>query len=182
MSQLSQSTHSTEALHILQQPDGYYKYLNVSKPPMNQVPKSSQEDSLDKTIIEKNYRKLSLKLHPDRNGGESEAFRLLERAKTVLLSDKLRKGYDLLGLDLEEDDHHEDHHHHHGDQGEMEENKDESHNSSSTDSVMSHMASSTVAAILQLAIRTGECVIPCFCFVCVNITEKNNIYTYVMLQ
>lgn len=156
MSQLSQSTHSTEALNILMQPDGYYKYLNVPKPPPNQAPKSSQDDSIDKSKIEKNYRKLSLKLHPDRNGGDSEAFRLLERAKTVLLSDKLRKGYDLLGLDLEEDDHHDDDHHHdNGEKGEMEEKKDEAHHGSSTDSVMSHMASSTVAAILQLAIRTA---------------------------
>lgn len=155
MSDLSKSSHSAEALHILQQPDGYYTYLSVPKPPPNQYPKTIQ-DSVDKNQIEKNYRKLSLKLHPDRNGGESEAFRLLERAKTVLLSEKLRKGYDLLGLDLEEDDHHDNNHHHENQAGEREHNEksEEGQGHSSADSVMSHMASSTVAAVLQLAIRT----------------------------
>lgn len=158
MSDLSKSSHSTEALHILQQPDGYYTYLSVPKPPRNNFPKTYQE-SLDKTQVEKNYRKLSLKLHPDRNGGEAEAFRLLERAKTVLLSDKLRKSYDLLGLDLEEDDHHDNNHHNENqtEKVESDEKGEEGQSYPSTDSVMSHMASSTVAAILQLSIRTGKC-------------------------
>lgn len=156
-SSLSTSSHSTSALHTLQSPDGYYTYLQIPKEPatheslLSNNEKNEKKATIDKVKVEKNYRRLSLKLHPDRPGGDAETFRMLERAKSVLMSDKLRKEYDLLGLDLEEEEDNQD------------ENPDESGDgddekkatSSSPDSVMSQMASATVAAILQLAVRTA---------------------------
>jgi hypothetical protein len=76
----------------------------------------------------------------------------LERAKHVLLSDKLRKQYDLLGLDLEEDDHADESHQEDEDGNTGDEKKD----SGTPDGVLGQMASSTVAAFLQMAVRTGE--------------------------
>ena len=160
---MSTATNAKSALHTLLSPDGYYTYLQIPKQPTTHqslLPKNNESDetseSIDKTKIEKNYRKLSLKLHPDRPGGDEEAFRVLERAKTVLMSDKLRKEYDLLGLDLEEEEHHKPD----GDEddvdGDEHEKKTDGSNSGNPDSLLSHMASATVAGILQLVIRTGE--------------------------
>ena len=151
---------SKSAIRILQAPDGYYTYLKIEKLPASthrSLLSKSDGDAggqLDKTKIEKNYRKLSLKLHPDRPGGNAETFRMLERAKCVLMSDKLRKEYDLLGLDLEEEDEHQ---HDDGDDNGGGEDEKKADASSNPDSVISHMASATVAVILQLAIRTGMC-------------------------
>lgn len=184
----SSSNHHNvlSALHILQSPDGYYTYLGITKPPptthksLLSQPKKKEEHNdkeqvteggIDKVKIEKNYRKLSLKLHPDRPGGDAETFRMLERAKSVLMSDKLRREYDLLGLDLEEEEEHhndDDHKHHHESSGDHDKDghshadkkSDGSYNnnsnSSNPDSVISHMASATVTGILQLAVRTGK--------------------------
>ena len=84
------------------------------------------------------------------------------------MSDALRKEYDLLGLDLEEED---------STSMEQEEEQDSKDGGSDTvgggqggdtkkdgagagaagpDTIVSHMASATVAAIMQLAVRTGE--------------------------
>ena len=171
------SSHAKSALHTLLSPDGYYTYLQIPKQPTtthnsllpkkenstngNSSPSSSE---IDKTKIEKNYRKLSLKLHPDRPGGDAETFRLLERAKCVLMSDKLRKEYDLLGLDLEEEEHHQPDGDDdvaasssgENDDGEGEKKADGGANTGNPDSLLSHMASATVAGVLQLAVRTGE--------------------------
>jgi hypothetical protein len=148
---------ASSALHILLSPDGFYTYLGVQKPapshnsllPNKDKDNKSPNDTIDKTAIQKNYRKLSLRLHPDRPTGDEEAFRVLERAKHVLLSDKLRKQYDLLGIDLEEDDHADESHQEDEDGNSGEEKKEGS-------GVLSHMASATVAAFLQMAVRTGE--------------------------
>lgn len=191
----SNSTDAATALHILLSPDGYYTYLGISKKSSTgptttgstatgqpQQQQHSLEET-DKALIQKNYRRLSLRLHPDRPTGDQEAFRVLERAKHVLLSDKLRKQYDLLGLDLEDDDYH-DESHQEDEYGntvdDLKKNDDASRDgvdygtSSSSGStsgtsgsgssgakddksngVLSHMASATVAALLQLAVRTG---------------------------
>lgn len=157
-SSMSASSHSTSALHILQSPDGYYTYLQIPKEPTTHTSLLPNDDKKEKTVtidkvkIEKNYRRLSLKLHPDRPGGDAETFRMLERAKCVLMSDKLRKEYDLLGLDLEEEEDHQDGNA--DDSGDGDDEKKAA--SSSPDSVMSQMASATVASILQLAVRTGK--------------------------
>ncbi len=67
----------------------------------------------------------------------------------------MRKQYDLLGLDLEEDDHADESHQEDEDGNTGEEKKDGS--GGAPDGVLGHMASATVAAFLQLAVRTGEC-------------------------
>lgn len=206
----SSSTDAATALHILLSPDGYYTYLGISKPqqpnaghpqqPSNSTnahahsskyPQTSglsggQLQEFDKAVIQKNYRRLSLRLHPDRPTGDEEAFRVLERAKNVLLNDKLRKQYDLLGLDLEDDDYHDESHQEDeygntlddlkkdddrkrgGDLGENGASADGTSGGGSSsggggtkeeksNGVLSHMAGATVAALLQLAVRTGEC-------------------------
>jgi len=157
----SNTTDASAALHMLLSPDGYYVYLGITKPLSNASTstlaneKSPPEDNtFDKTLIQKNYRKLSLRLHPDRPSGDEEAFRVLERAKHVLMTDKLRKQYDLLGLDLEDDDHSDESHQEDEDGNTSGGKKTET--DGSTDGVMGHMASATVAAFLQLAVRTGE--------------------------
>lgn len=76
--------------------DDYYNILNLNK-------NCTRED------IKKRYRKLSLKHHPDKNGGEgSEEFRKINEAYEVLYDDKQRKLYDLKllfrDIDLTEDD------------------------------------------------------------------------------
>ena len=127
--------------------------------------------------MKKNYRRLSLKHHPDRRGGDEETFRALNRAKVVLSSPKLRREYDLVGLDLEDDaEDHQDHHHHPtstsddtndtsttSSEAHHEDSKEKNNSSSSsssnshnkTETVMSHLASVTLAAVLQMVVRTG---------------------------
>jgi predicted phage tail protein len=123
------------ALLTLESPDGFYTYLSIEK-----------STEIDEELVKKNYRRLSLKHHPDRRGGDEETFRALNRAQRVLLHAKLRQQYDILGLDLEEDEHHE----HDG----HEEDKKENESPTSPDTIVSHMASASLAAILQALIRT----------------------------
>jgi DnaJ-class molecular chaperone len=59
----------------------YYKILNVEK-------NASQEE------IKKNYRKMSLKMHPDK-GGDADKFKELNEAFQILGDEKKRKEYDL---------------------------------------------------------------------------------------
>jgi cation transport ATPase len=121
------------ALMLLLSPDGYYTYLSIEK-----------STNIDEELVKKNYRRLSLKHHPDRPGGDEETFRALNRAQQVLLHAKLRQQYDILGFDLEEDEahHHDDH------------EKKEDEPPSSPDTIVSHMATVSLAAILQALVRT----------------------------
>jgi DnaJ-class molecular chaperone with C-terminal Zn finger domain len=199
----SSSTDAATALHILLSPDGYYTYLGIVKPQHHHSTATQNTSTIagtntnsksplvlqefDRAVIQKNYRRLSLRLHPDRPTGDEEAFRVLERAKNVLLNDKLRKQYDLLGLDLEDDDYHDESHQedeYGNTMGDLKKSDDiggtttsrggddEGENPTSgggssgsdggakgekSNGVLSHMASATVAALLQLAVRTGEC-------------------------
>ncbi|KAL7444720.1 hypothetical protein ACHAXM_010928 [Skeletonema potamos] len=182
---------SDEALELLLSPDGYYTYLGIPKPDphrssMNAA--NNENSTIDLDQVKKNYRRLSLKHHPDRKGGDEETFRTLNRAKIVLSSPKLRREYDLVGLDLEDeeddgggggveeendlttskqhhennnntmkknkkkddddeasssDDTNENHHHHH-----------HHNNNNKTETVMSHLASLTLASVLQMVVRT----------------------------
>lgn len=172
---------SDEALELLLSPDGYYTYLSIPKPDpssltnpylnaaLNNGSSSTPENSIiDLDQVKKNYRRLSLKHHPDRRGGNEETFRALNRAKIVLSSPKLRREYDLIGLDLEDDaeDHHAD-----GDDDattatanngdgsktseENDQNKEHNNNNSKTETVMSHLASATLAGVLQMVVRTA---------------------------
>ena len=102
-----------EALRILLSPDGYYEYLGIPKPTDNNnksleimgatTTTNAESSIIDLERVKKNYRRLSLKHHPDRRTGNAEAFRMLNRAKIVLSNSKLRREYDLLGLDLDDD-------------------------------------------------------------------------------
>ena len=183
---------SAAALHLLLSPDGYYRYLNIPKPaaahggPAFLHPQQGKGDEkkplngatapaeVDHDQVKKNYRRLSLRHHPDKAGGDADTFRLLNRAKRVLTNPKLRKQYDLLGLDLDDDD--EDHHEE--GQGDSFKNDDRAKGASSDgkaegggatdgaksesgsgssgpDSIMSHLASATIATIIQVAVRTA---------------------------
>jgi len=76
--------------------DDYYSILNLNK-------------DCTKEEIKKSYHKLSLKYHPDKNGGEDgEEFRKINEAYEVLYDDEERKLYDLKllfkDIDLTEDD------------------------------------------------------------------------------
>jgi curved DNA-binding protein CbpA len=76
--------------------DDYYSILNLNK-------------NCTKEEIKKSYHKLSLKYHPDKNGGEdSEEFRKIHEAYEILYDDEERKLYDLKllfkDIDLTEDD------------------------------------------------------------------------------
>ena len=53
--------------------------------------------------LTKSYRKLSLKVHPDKRGGSEEAFQKLNRAYEVLKDEKSRAAYDRFGFDLGDD-------------------------------------------------------------------------------
>lgn len=70
--------------------DEYYDRLEVSA-------KASSEE------ITKAYRKLSLRVHPDKPGGSEAAFKSVNEAYEVLRDEKKRAAYDLFGLDLGED-------------------------------------------------------------------------------
>ena len=96
------------------------------------------------------------------------------------MSDKLRKEYDLLGLDLEEEEHHQPDGDDdivasssgENDDGEDEKKADGGANAGNPDSLLSHMASATVAGVLQLAVRTGKFI---QLFIC---SLKNFIYNF----
>lgn len=158
---------SASALSQLLSPDGYYTYLNIPCPHLsnpnlnaNSAPSKdgpAQADAVDVDLVKKNYRRLSLKHHPDRRGGDPETFRVLNRAKKVLTTPKLRKQYDMLGLDLIDEDEH------HADDGNAQDSSPQDgdgsnegeHDSSSPDTVMSQLASVTLASILQVLVRTA---------------------------
>lgn len=171
-----------EAIQILLSPDGYYKYLGIPKPEWDAMgPKykaamaagsdategEGDGDGVDLDRVKKNYRRLSLKHHPDRKTGDAETFRMLNRAKVVLGSPKLRREYDLVGLDLEDDAEEDGHHHEEPSDSPAEngEGKDggEAHHEdagkddgkSKTETVMGHLASATLAVVLQVVVRTA---------------------------
>ncbi|KAG0671014.1 hypothetical protein C6P42_003691, partial [Pichia californica] len=66
----------------------YYKVLKVDK-------------SSNEVEIKKSYRKLAIKLHPDKNKHPkaSEAFKVIAKAFEVLGDDSKRKMYDMTGSD-----------------------------------------------------------------------------------
>eukprot|EP00574_Skeletonema_japonicum_P009367 CAMPEP_0201724772 /NCGR_PEP_ID=MMETSP0593-20130828/8403_1 /ASSEMBLY_ACC=CAM_ASM_000672 /TAXON_ID=267983 /ORGANISM="Skeletonema japonicum, Strain CCMP2506" /LENGTH=428 /DNA_ID=CAMNT_0048216073 /DNA_START=74 /DNA_END=1360 /DNA_ORIENTATION=- len=174
---------SDEALELLFSPDGYYTYLSIPKPDpsssltnpyldaaLNSGGSSTPENSIiDLDQVKKNYRRLSLKHHPDRRGGNEDTFRAFHRAKIVLSSPKLRREYDLIGLDLEDDAeelaHEEEDHDSNGNGSNDSEGKEHNNtnqnntnnnnNNSKTETVMSHLASATLAGVLQMVVRTA---------------------------
>jgi curved DNA-binding protein CbpA len=138
------SAATSEAMMIMLAPDGYYTYLGVKK-----ETSSDNTSGPDIDLIKKNYRKLSIKHHPDKPQGDVETFRLLKRAQTVLSSPKLRQQYDILGLDLDDD--------------EEEHNIDSSTNTddggpepqTTSQGIVHEIASMALTAVLQFAVRTA---------------------------
>mmetsp|Transcript_6630 Transcript_6630/g.14744 ORF Transcript_6630/g.14744 Transcript_6630/m.14744 type:complete len:352 (-) Transcript_6630:14-1069(-) len=135
----------------LMAPDGYYTYLGVEKRLVevadattsnNPVQPQRTAFTVDVDAVNKNYRKLSRKHHPDK-GGDQDTFRLLKRAQKVLTNPKLRAQYDNLGIDLDED--------HEG-------NQDDDNNANAdtgiSQGIVSELASLALTSIIQLAIRT----------------------------
>jgi len=150
--------NAPSALHQLLQPDGYYTYMNIPCPKANSstsktAGKSDASDAIDVELVKKNYRRLSLKHHPDRKNGDPETFRVLNRAKIVLITPKLRKQYDLLGLDLV-DEEESDANDNNAQKNEGDTSNDDNADTGNPDSVMSQLASVTLASILQITIRT----------------------------
>jgi DnaJ domain len=171
----------------LMSPDGYYRYLGVTKPSTlttastdskdassssssassssgssksggNARPseKDEQQEFIDS--VKKSYRKLSLKHHPDKSGGNVDTFRLLNRAQRVLMDTTLRKQYDLLGIDLDDDD--ENVMDHSPDTSttsndSSKDDKDHHGTSSSPQGVLQEIASNILAGVLQLGVRTS---------------------------
>lgn len=154
----SSSSSSSSPLHRLLSPDGYYDYLGIPRPPVVHTTANSSGDeassAVDEEVVKKNYRRLSLRHHPDRRGGDAETFRVLNRAKKVLTSPKLRKQYDLLGLDLhdEEEESNKDNNDVAGKS--VEDHASSTNDDTSHDTVMSQIASATLASILQVTVRT----------------------------
>jgi len=161
------SLPTDDALQLLLSPDGYYKYLAITKPPLvggslkyQAVMKSGGENAevtgggeVDVDQIKKNYRRLSLKHHPDKPGGDAEIFRVLTRAKVVLSNSKLRREYDLVGLDLEDEP--EDETHQDQVDGSATENEEAEEGKGKTETVMNHIASASLAVVLQVVVKTG---------------------------
>ena len=169
------SSDSESALIELLAPDGYYRYLGVTKPlvgPVSAAEPSGKEantassssssstagnnnaaatvTAIDEDAIKKNYRKLSLRHHPDKSGGDADTFRVLNRAQRVLLNPKLRKQYDILGIDLDDDD--EDHHQSSSNNDSPED--DDGKETSSSQGIVQEIASTVLAGVIQLAVRT----------------------------
>jgi len=158
---------SAEALQVLLSPDGYYKYLSIEKPATNSASPAAailnngdgkEKQEVDADLVKKNYRRLSLKHHPDRKGGDADTFRLLNRAQKVLTTPKIRKQYDLVGLDLDdEEDDNAAHHDETSSANSVDEGSAHAHHESSNgaDSVVSHLASAVIAGIMQAVVRTA---------------------------
>jgi DnaJ-class molecular chaperone len=127
-------------------PDGYYKYLGISK---KTSPTGGAGDFVDQDLVKKNYRKLSLKHHPDKRGGDSETFRVLNRAQKVLLHPKLRQQYDILGLDLDDDDADV------ADNG-VQGSEVDPNAQSTTQGIVHEVASMALTGVLQLGVKTSK--------------------------
>lgn len=142
-------------------PDGYYSYLGVTKPAiaLSAVDADSKSHTnngtkpvVDEDAVKKNYRKLSLKHHPDKTGGDADVFRVLNRAQRVLLNAKLRQQYDILGIDLDDDE--EDHPHEATVAADGDNNNKDTAPPSSTQGIIQEIAGTVLAGVIQLGVRT----------------------------
>jgi hypothetical protein len=162
-------TVPSEALLELLSPDGYYTYLGISKPgsqgPATDTSSNGSGSSsgssnsnaehkpltgssvpgIDEDAVKKNYRKLSLKHHPDKPKGDADTFRVLNRAQRVLMNPKLRQQYDILGIDLDDD--------------EMEHDTDDADEKgddapSTAQGIVHEIAGMALTSIIQLGVRT----------------------------
>ena len=161
------SAGPSEALIQLISPDGYYTYLGIPKPSAADIAatagdvsssflpnkKDSSHGTIDEDLIKKKYRKLSLKHHPDKAGGDAETFRMLNRAQKVLKDPKLRKQYDILGLDLDDDD---DAANLHTGGNSGKDDDDGGGDESTSQGIVHEIATMLMAALMHLGIKTGE--------------------------
>ena len=141
----------SDAMMELLAPDGYYKYLQISKP--SGIPDAKSADAFDADAVKKAYRKLSRKHHPDKPGGDADTFRLLNRANKVLTTQKLREQYDILGIDLDDDEHHE------TDGDDKHDDKDQEGgppSSGAAQGIVHEIANMILTGIVQLGVRTRE--------------------------
>ena len=134
-------------------PDGYYQYLGIPKKPSTDGDKNASTVDLD--MIKKNYRKLSLKHHPDKPGGDAETFRVLNRAHKVLSHTKLRQQYDILGMDLDDDEHE----HEMSGGGSKSDGNGDDNESSTSQGIVHEIASMALTSVLQLGVKTGTWVL-----------------------
>lgn len=152
----------SEAVIQLIAPDGYYTYLGIPKPTAAEIaaaaenvtssfiPKKDDKKpagAIDEDMVKKAYRKLSLKHHPDKPGGDADTFRVLNRAQKVLMNPKLRQQYDILGLDLDDDE--DGNNLHSG--GDNEDDEE-----STSQGIVHEIATMAMASIMHLGVRTGE--------------------------
>jgi DnaJ domain len=155
----------SEAMMVMLAPDGYYAYLGIPKPIINAAAPSaasaaasssggSDGSAVDLELIKKNYRKLSVKHHPDKPGGDADTFRMLKRAQTVLSHAKLRQQYDILGLDLDDDDEMSNHQDEANGGGPTGTGEDGDH-STTSQGIVHEIASMALTSVLQVGVRTG---------------------------
>ena len=161
---MGETNMPTEAMIKLMAPDGYYSYLGIQK---------SAKGEVDEDVIKKNYRKLSLRHHPDK-GGNADTFRVLNRAQKVLKTPKLREQYgtsiktkmksqcilfeastltklqqtnaDILGLDLDDDEEHT----------QDDDATDQNQPPTTSQGIVHEMASTTLTYVLQMGVRTSK--------------------------
>ncbi|KAG7344753.1 heat shock protein DnaJ domain protein [Nitzschia inconspicua] len=153
-------------------PDGYYTYLQIPKTTNHPGSDNSSSNTSSSTIppdmvdlIKKNYRKLSIKHHPDKPGGDVDTFRLLKRAQTVLSSPKLKQQYDILGLDLDDDEEemvsmgHDDdddgNNNHSGDSTATTNTTDDTEPQTILEVMVHEMTCTAITIVLQLSVRTA---------------------------
>lgn len=134
----------SKAMMVMLAPDGYYTYLNIPKPRPS-ADNQAGEDEEFLNLVKKSFRKLSIRHHPDKPGGDVDTFRTLKRAQTVLSNTKLRQQYDILGLDLDDDEVEQ------ANAGAV--NEDETQTSSQT--LVQDIASVALTAVLQFGVRTA---------------------------
>jgi DnaJ domain len=162
---MATTKESDNALIMLLEPDGYYRYLGVVKPlddasfrPDVAAASGSASNaatpngtaSIDEESIKKNYRKLSLRHHPDK-GGDPDTFRMLNRAYRVLMNPNLRQQYDILGIDLDDEDEGTSHQ-----DGDNKTDADEGKETSSTQRIVQEIGSTVLHFVLSLGFRTRK--------------------------
>jgi DnaJ domain len=189
---VSSSSDDSKVLLELMSPDGYYRYLGVTKPSTETAMLRPEADSTNSSSsktssssdgkkdskssttanasknstvsqeyidqVKKSYRKLSLKHHPDKSGGNVDTFRLLNRAQRVLLDTKLRAQYDLLGIDLDDDDDVVENDTTESDASKHNHSNDDDKGRSSSSSpqgILQEIANNVLAGVLQLGVRTS---------------------------
>ena len=161
---MADNSGPSEALIQLIAPDGYYTYLGIPKPTAAEIAAAAENISssfipkkdddkknsgIDEDMVKKAYRKLSLKHHPDKPGGDADTFRVLNRAQKVLMNPKLRQQYDILGLDLDDDD---DANNLHAGGGSDNSGDDEE---TTSQGIVHEIATMAMASLMHLGVRTG---------------------------